>query len=249
MLLDGFRPSGELAPPVLADGPLHALATELPVSIQKVPAPRVVGDRFEYWADDPIGQFVAIGGQAEQAGKGSQLRIALRPEDAAGDQAAPIASLAIPEVAAAAFSVDMTQLAAGRYVVEAILESAPGDPPFQSGRVSLCENRSSEPRPAPFPPKGCRSSWNRSRIWPMPFGRCAAECRCRSARSPTSSRLAVLEDGQRIPAQITTRATWHVGGSVEVDSRRFSRPIPRWKAGQISSRPVACRGSRAQDCR
>ena len=42
-------------------------ATELPLSIQKVPPPRVVGDRFEYWADDLLGQFVAIAGRAEQA--------------------------------------------------------------------------------------------------------------------------------------------------------------------------------------
>ena len=204
-----------------AEGALRTIATELPASIQKVPVPRVVGDRFEYWADDPIGQFVAIGGRAEQAGKGSQLRISLRPEDAAGERAAPIASLAIPEVAAAAFSVDMTQLDGGRYVVEAILESAPGSSALKAAEFRFAKTDRRTPSTA-FPADGVplaleQQSHRPDAVWPV---RCGVPLPLGTVTD--TSRLVVLEDGQRIPAQITTRATWHVGGSakwIHVDFR------------------------------
>ncbi len=90
------------------DGILRPLVAELPRSLEKVPPARVVGDRFEYWADDSVGQFLAIVGRPEQAGKGSQLRIELRREDPGG-AAASVATLSIPQVAVGAFSVDMTK--------------------------------------------------------------------------------------------------------------------------------------------
>ncbi len=208
---------------------MRVIAAELPASIQKVPPPRVVGDRFEYWADDPVGQFVAIGGRAEQAGKGSQLRIALRPVDAAGQRAAPIASLAIPEVAATAFSIDMTQLGTGAYVVEAILEPAAGEPAPKAAEFRFAKTDQRTPVtafPAQGVPLGLEPQTHLADIlWPV---RCGVPLPVGAVND--TSRLVVLEDGQRIPAQITARATWHVGGSakwVHVDFRgRYRKGKP-----------------------
>ena len=219
IMLAGFV--GGSGATVFADGALRIIATELPASIEKVPPPRVVGDRLEYWADDPVGQFVAIGGRAEQAGKGSQLRITLRPQNAAGERGAPIASLMIPEVAATAFSVDMTQLGAGHYIAEAILESPAAEPAPKPAEFRFTKTDGRIP-PIGFPADGVPlrlepQSHLADAVWPV---------RCGVPLPPGSvtdtSRLVVLEDGRRIPAQITTRATWHAGGSakwVHVDFR------------------------------
>ncbi|HEX4142721.1 MAG TPA: hypothetical protein VHY91_04150 [Pirellulales bacterium] len=205
---------GSGAAPVFADGPLRAIATALPESIKKVPSPRVMGDRFEYWADDPIGQFVAIGAPAGQPAKGSQLRITLRPEDAAGERAAPIASIAIPELVASSFSIDMAQLAVGRYVVEAILEPGPGAPVAKGADFHFAKTDRRTP-PIAFPADGVPldlepQSHLADTVWPV---RCGVPLPLGTVTD--TSRLVVLEDGQRILAQITERATWHAGGSVK----------------------------------
>ncbi|HTU26374.1 MAG TPA: hypothetical protein VMF30_13295, partial [Pirellulales bacterium] len=202
------------APPARAAGILQAIKTELPASIQKVLVLGVSGDRFEYWADDPIGQFVAICGRAEQAGQNSRLRIALRADGENPKPAAPIATLDVAGVAAAAFSLDMKQLGPGDYLLEATLDPPATVPPpkLTAFRFKKVDKRVPA---AAFPSEGVPlalepQSHLADAVWPvrcgvpLPFGTVA-----------DASRLALLEDGKQISAQITPRATWHVGGSVK----------------------------------
>ena len=220
-------PVGETAG--AADAVMRRIPANFPESVDKAPVPRVFGDRFEYWADDPIGQFVANCGRWESAGRSTELRIELRGQDPAEGRAPPITSLAIPGVGRAAFSIDMAGLALGAYTVEAAVTNAAGQQVTKPAefRFTKTDRRGSAP---PFPSDGVPlalepQSDAPEAVWPV---RCGVPLP--QGVVTDVGRLAVLEDGKRIRAQITPRATWHVGGSlkwVHVDFLgRYHKAVP-----------------------
>ena len=179
------------------------------------------------------GQFVAIGGQAEQAGKGSNLRITLRPENAAGERASADCI--------ARHSRSCRRGLFGRH------DAACRRPIRRRGAARAGRRGRSVPKPAEFRfsktdrrnSPHCVSHRRRAAalepqshladaVWPV---RCGVPLPLGTVTD--TSRLAVLEDGQRIPAQITTRATWHVGGSAKWIHVDF-----RGRYHKVESRPI-----------
>lgn len=186
---------------------------------------RVLGDRFEYWNDDAVGQFhivvplppqPAAEGQApppaqELSLSGYRLRVRLL-----GDGAGAIAEqvLAAPQTPKAHVQVAVGTLKPGAYALEATLEDAAGAATGEP--VSFAFNRvDKQQQVATFPAEGLpilledqshdpEASWPVTAAIPLPLNAVT-----------DVARLAVFHNNKPVPSQAVAAAHWSPGGSVQ----------------------------------
>ncbi len=175
--------------------------------------PLVVGDRFEYWAGDPSGQFIAILPVPKEGLKGARLRVRLLPQEPA--EAPPLAEAeqSDPETAKVAFLIRTATLRPGKYLVRAALLNA------QGGEVEPAEFRfaRTDKRNAPpaLPAEGLpllleEQSILADGVWPARTG-----IPLPLNAVPAAEGLALFENGVRVPLQARTTATWGPDGSAQ----------------------------------
>ena len=131
--------------------------------------PLVVGDRFEYWAGDPSGQFIAILPVPKEGLKGARLRVRLLPQEPA--EAPPLAEAeqSDPETAKVAFLIRTATLRPGKYLVRAALLNAQG---VRSNRRSSASRGRTRGTPRRlFRRRGFPCCWRSRAFWPMACGR------------------------------------------------------------------------------
>jgi hypothetical protein len=203
--------------------------------------PRVLGDRFEYWADDEVAQFhviapprlpAAVAGQApppEPSLEGCGLRIRLLRGDG-GEVASQTLS---PLTAAKAHvQVRVATLPVGAYQLEAVLLDATGAPAGDAASFAFTRTDQRQDTVA-FPTGGVaieleeqaidpEARWPVTAAVPLPLG---------AVRDV--SRLAVVEDGKPITSQITAAAHWSGASDASVQwahvsfLARYDRGKPR----------------------
>ncbi|MBI4026667.1 MAG: hypothetical protein HY360_16915 [Verrucomicrobia bacterium] len=177
--------------------------------------PFLLGDRFEYWADDLNGQFMAVFPMPTGEMKGASCRIWILNEDAPAN-AQPIAEVTRADAAGnkVVFLVNTSTLKPGKYAARAVLKDAQGaetGPP-----VEFKFTRSDRRNPVtPIPPEGIplvleKQDFLPDTIWPVRTG----------VPFPVNavldvSQLALFENDKPVPAQIKAAATWCPKGSVK----------------------------------
>ena len=173
--------------------------------------PQLLGDRFEYWADDLNGQFyVQLDTPTNSAPR--SLRITLKKEGAGK----PVAELVQPHAPEnkAHFLVHTAALKPGRYEVSAVLLDAENK---QLGEAQSFRFARSEKRHpiVPIPTTGIPIQLEEQSIlpdatWPVRVG-----VPLPVGAVTDTSRLALFEDGKPVEAQIKPVARWCPQGSIQ----------------------------------
>ena len=172
---------------------------------------QLLGDRFEYWADDVNGQFY-VQLDAPTNATVRSLKVALKKEGS--DKA--IGEVTHPNAIEnkAHWLIRTGALAVGKYSVSAVILDAEGKP--LGDPQSFQFSRSDKRNPViPIPSEGIRiqveeQSALKDAVWPMQVGVPMPI----NALTDTK-RLALFEDGKQVAANITPIATWCPQGPVK----------------------------------
>ncbi|MBI2191204.1 MAG: hypothetical protein HYU36_04395 [Planctomycetes bacterium] len=197
-------------------GKLHARPTwYTPYNTSRPKIPRrsqVIGDRMEYLADDPVGQFLVYFIGQDHLVAGAKLVLELvrgEQEDGARIAAHVLSPVPTPKVA---FLLETARLEAGTYCMTARLKGV-----ARARRIpGFVFKKSAESRKlVPFPPDGVKllvhdQAHAPDGVWPIttgvPLPRQAAD---------SADRFALLENGQPVPAQFIARSTWYPDQQVQ----------------------------------
>ncbi len=170
--------------------------------------PMLWGNRHEYWADDVNGQFFALLAPPQEGIEGHTVSIYLK----SGDKV--LAQVTQPaEDHRISFLVRMSNLPVGSYNVEAALVAQDGK---RASAAEFAFTRTDKTNPVVrIPEEGIpvvleAQSFLGDAAWPVRTGIPLPINAVMDA-----SRLALFEDGRRIPAEIRPRATWCPEGSVQ----------------------------------
>jgi hypothetical protein len=213
------------------------------VPFAQVPQPTLLGDRFEYADQDRTGGFLVWLPGAPKNGA-SPVEFALAITSDKGEKIAE-ARFQPKQLALASFVVDVGRLPVGHYQITATRAA----PMQASAKMEIVRSKHAriEPKAEPFPRDGVplvldsvgpsfTGSWPVRGGIPLPIGALEG-----------SEALALLENGKRIPADFTTRATWCPGCGpkwVHVDFvARYERGAPARYTVERTSKP---QGGRAQ---
>ncbi|MBI4023786.1 MAG: hypothetical protein HY360_02330 [Verrucomicrobia bacterium] len=192
--------------------------------------PQLLGDRFEYWADDLNGQFYALlDATAGTNAPPRSLKITLQLQGASKSIAEITSAGAM--TGKANFLVRTAALPAGKYEVSAVLldpeNKASGQP--QSFKFARSDKRNPVIK---IPTEGIPIQLEDQKIlgdvvWPMRVGVPLPINAVMDARQ-----LALFEDGRQAPANFTPMATWCPQGSVKWVHLDF---LGRYQGGKPSS--------------
>lgn len=175
----------------------------------------VQGDRFEYWQDDLNGQFLVILPPRRKDAPKAPLRITLFR--VAKDEVLVLSRTLDAPFNKASFLINMSALVAGEYVVRAGFVETVGGATTPIGEEAEYRFRKSDKKNpvVPVPADGIpivleRQEALRDVAWPVRAG----------VPLPINAvtdvdRLALFENGRRVPAKVTSRATWCPKGSAK----------------------------------
>lgn len=204
---------------------------------------QVLGDRFEYWADDRLGQFYALLEPPPAVpGKAAPLILQILLKRRETGEAVMEFRQPDPPSHKFHFLVQTSRLAAGPYQVSAgLLDAASGQAIGQSQSFEFARVAKEMPRqnvpvegiPIRLPPQGHVPDV----VWPV---RASIPLPLNAVNQPDD--LWVYEDDQPLPAQIQPAATWGPGGgSLQWVHAHF---LARYEGGQPAAYRLGLRQRR-----